>query len=177
MAFRFRREGDRIKHRIHLERSGMQPWIEDFKWRAVDFHYQFYMGPKARNAILSQHKLAPKLQDTFEKRSHGFITRVPKEHADSAAYRPNSTRYFAWTTCTPQITPFRKSSNPFCPVTSNKTGWREYVEQANIKGAHRAKSPYERQHRVNLIPDPKPKGRKHEVAGTDDAVPIFPKFF
>eukprot|EP00971_Amphidinium_carterae_P031070 611450-Amphidinium_carterae.1 len=42
-------------------------------------------------------------------------------------------------------------------------------------GAHRAKSPYERQHRVNLIPDPKPKGRKHEVAGTDDAVPIFPK--
>mmetsp|Transcript_36564 Transcript_36564/g.67005 ORF Transcript_36564/g.67005 Transcript_36564/m.67005 type:complete len:178 (-) Transcript_36564:84-617(-) len=176
MAFRFRREGDYIKHRMHLERSGMRPWIEDFKWRAVDWHYQYYMGPKARNAILSQHKLAPKLQDTFEKRSHGFITRVPREQADSVAYRPNSTRYFAWTTCTPQIQPFRKTSNPFCPVTPNKTGWREYVEIENPRGAVRTKAPNERQHRVTKIADPKPRGHKAQIAGTDDTVPIFPKY-
>ena len=28
-----------------------------------------------------------------------------------------------------QVSPLRKSSNPFCPVTPNKTGWREYIEQ------------------------------------------------
>lgn len=30
MAFVFRREGDHIKHRIHMERMGIQPWVEDF---------------------------------------------------------------------------------------------------------------------------------------------------
>ena len=24
--------------------------LQDFKWRVVDWHYQFYMGPKAGNA-------------------------------------------------------------------------------------------------------------------------------
>mmetsp|Transcript_66866 Transcript_66866/g.160073 ORF Transcript_66866/g.160073 Transcript_66866/m.160073 type:complete len:178 (-) Transcript_66866:20-553(-) len=176
MAFRFRREGDLIKHRMHLERTGMQPWIEDFKWRVVDWHYQFYMGPKARSAILSQHKVAPKLQEVFDKRSHGFVTRMQRNQAEGAKYSHDHTRFFAWTTFTPQITPYRKNSNPFCPVTPNKTGWREYVEISNPRGAVRAKAPNERQHRVKLIPDPRPRGPKTQIAGTDDSVPIFPNF-
>lgn len=31
-------------------------------------------------------------------------------------------------TCSAKVTPLRKTSNPFCPVTPNKTGWREYIE-------------------------------------------------
>ena len=88
MAFRFRREGDRIKNRVHMERFLARckkhrtasksigcdfaalpsrygyvsvdrgslvlkfeiRSLQDFKWRVVDWHYQFYMGPKAGNA-------------------------------------------------------------------------------------------------------------------------------
>ena len=31
-------------------------------------------------------------------------------------------------TCSAKVSPLRKTSNPFCPVTPNKTGWREYIE-------------------------------------------------
>merc|ERR1712167_396147 len=90
MAFRFKREGDYIKRCVHMERMGMQPWIEDFKWRVMDWHYGFYLGPKARNAILSNQKVAASIQDAFEKRSHGFVTRRP-----GAGRTPGRTKYFA----------------------------------------------------------------------------------
>ena len=32
-----------------------------------------------------------------------------------------------------QVTPLQRTSNPFCPVTPNKTGWREYIEQKESK--------------------------------------------
>mmetsp|Transcript_68754 Transcript_68754/g.182643 ORF Transcript_68754/g.182643 Transcript_68754/m.182643 type:complete len:178 (+) Transcript_68754:143-676(+) len=175
MAFRFKREGDRIKHRVHMERMGMQPWIEDFKWRAVDWHYQFYMGPKARGAIMANQRLVPTLQDTFDKRSHGFVQRVPPAQAAEAEYSPRRTKYFTWTTMTPQAVPYMRTSNPFCPVTPNRTGWREYVEQKNVRGAVRVKSPTAQQHRVRHLQDPKPKREKHVVSGTDHTVPAFPR--
>eukprot|EP00928_Gymnodinium_smaydae_P048162 TRINITY_DN32193_c0_g1_i1.p2 TRINITY_DN32193_c0_g1~~TRINITY_DN32193_c0_g1_i1.p2 ORF type:complete len:175 (+),score=23.22 TRINITY_DN32193_c0_g1_i1:139-663(+) len=171
MAFRFRREGDHIKHRVHMERMGMQPWIEDFKWRAVSWHYNFYMGPKARNAVLSNQKAAPSLQDVFERRSHGFVRRQPE-----AERQPWRTKHFAHTTCIPAVAPYRKTSNPFCPVTPNRTGWREYIEQRDVRGAVRPDSPMPEhaQHRVQHIMDPKPRGHKNVVSGTDDTVPIMP---
>mmetsp|Transcript_16011 Transcript_16011/g.42282 ORF Transcript_16011/g.42282 Transcript_16011/m.42282 type:complete len:174 (+) Transcript_16011:1434-1955(+) len=170
MAFRFRREGDRIKHKVHMERMGMQPWIEDFKWRAVDWHYNYYMGPKARNAIMSNQRAAPKMQEVFEKQSHGFIQKGP-----SAGGPPHlRTKHFAWTTALPQTVPYHKSTNPFCSVTPNKTGWREYVEHANLRGAVRPESPKHRQHRIQHIMDPKPKGDRGVVSGTDDTVPVMP---
>ena len=164
MAFRFRREGDRIKHRVHMERMGMSPWIEDFKWRVIDWHYQFYMGPKARNAILSNQRHCKSIQDSF----------VPRGPQDGA-YDASRTKHFAWTTYLPQVTPLRKTSNPFCPVTPNKTGWREYIEHKDIRGAVRPKSPAARQHKVQHTMDPKPKSAKMVVSGTDHTVPIFPK--
>eukprot|EP00440_Ansanella_granifera_P008029 gb/GFBE01008690.1/.p1 GENE.gb/GFBE01008690.1/~~gb/GFBE01008690.1/.p1 ORF type:complete len:178 (+),score=31.15 gb/GFBE01008690.1/:1-534(+) len=174
MAFIFRREGDRIKHKIHMERMGMSPWIEDFKWRAVDWHYQYYMGPKARSAIMSNQRNARSIQDVFDRRSHGFVQRLSNEDAKSAGYSHQRTKHFAWTTCIPKTTPQHKSSNPFCPVTPNRTGWREYVEQKDVRGAVRSKAPDAKQHRVQHIMDPKPKGSKHVISGTDDTVPIMP---
>jgi hypothetical protein len=175
MAFRFRREGDRIKHRVHVERMGIQPWIQDFRWRVVDWHYQYYMGPKARTAILSDQRGARQLQDVFDRRSHGFVQRLSEPDASAAKYSQFHTKHFAWTTCTPQAVPYLRNSNPFCPVTPNRTGWREYVEQKEVRGAVRAKSPDARQHRVQYIMDPKPKGGKHVVSGTDDTVPVHPR--
>mmetsp|Transcript_13599 Transcript_13599/g.23690 ORF Transcript_13599/g.23690 Transcript_13599/m.23690 type:complete len:178 (-) Transcript_13599:69-602(-) len=174
MAFRFRREGDRIKHKVHVERMGIQPWIEDFKWRVVDWHYNFYMGPRARSAIMSNQRAARRVQDVFDRRSHGFIQRMPLVDAKEARYTPDRTKHFSWTTSIPQVTPYQRNSNPFCPVTPNRTGWREYVEQYEVRGAVRPKSPKANQHRIQFTPDPKPKGHKHVVSGTDDTVPVFP---
>mmetsp|Transcript_28722 Transcript_28722/g.81151 ORF Transcript_28722/g.81151 Transcript_28722/m.81151 type:complete len:178 (-) Transcript_28722:65-598(-) len=174
MAFRFKREGDFIKHRVHMERMGMQPWIDDFKWRATDWHYSFYMGPKARTAIMSNQKSARKVQDMFDKRSHGFVQRLSGPEVDTARYSHQRTKHFTWTTCLPQIAPNRRNSNPFCPVTPNRTGWREYVEHKDLRGAVRQAAPKDRQHRSRHILDPKPKGEKHVVSGTDDTVPIMP---
>mmetsp|Transcript_39145 Transcript_39145/g.77507 ORF Transcript_39145/g.77507 Transcript_39145/m.77507 type:complete len:178 (-) Transcript_39145:75-608(-) len=174
MAFRFRREGDRIKHKVHHERMGMQPFIEDFKWRVMDWHYNFYMGPKARTAIMSNQKSARRLQDVFDERSHGFVTRLTEPQSSQAPNSHLHTKHFTWTTCTPQVVPLRRNSNPFCKVTPNKTGWREYVEQVNVRGAVRPPSPRARQHRIQHTPDPRPVGTKHVVSGTDDSVPSFP---
>ena len=33
----------------------------------------------------------------------------------------------------PQVTPLQRTSNPFCPITPNKTGWREYIEQKEFR--------------------------------------------
>ncbi|CAJ1327232.1 unnamed protein product [Effrenium voratum] len=150
MAFRFRREGDRIKHKVHMERMGMSPWIEDFKWRAIDWHYQFYMGPKARNAVMSNQRHTRSVQDVYDKRSNGFVQRLSRDDAAATPYSHSRTKFFAWTTCLPRVTPLHKTSNPFCPVTPNKTGWREYIEHQNVRGAVRPKSPAARQ------PDPQP---------------------
>eukprot|EP00929_Paragymnodinium_shiwhaense_P123553 TRINITY_DN97553_c0_g1_i1.p2 TRINITY_DN97553_c0_g1~~TRINITY_DN97553_c0_g1_i1.p2 ORF type:complete len:176 (-),score=29.80 TRINITY_DN97553_c0_g1_i1:107-634(-) len=172
MAFRFRREGDHLKHKMHLERTGMQPWVEDFKWRVMDWHYNYYMGPKARNAILSNQGAAKHVQDMYEKKSHGFVRRKKM----SEKFEARRTQFFAHTTCLPNVTPHRRSSNPFCPVTPNKTGWKEYVEQIHVRGADRPRGPWseDAQHRRQYIMDPKPKGPKHVIAGTDDTVPIMP---
>eukprot|EP00930_Biecheleria_cincta_P043647 TRINITY_DN29957_c0_g1_i1.p1 TRINITY_DN29957_c0_g1~~TRINITY_DN29957_c0_g1_i1.p1 ORF type:complete len:178 (+),score=20.11 TRINITY_DN29957_c0_g1_i1:35-568(+) len=174
MAFIFRREGDRIKHKIHMERMGMSPWIEDFKWRAIDWHYQYYMGPKARGAIMSNQRNARSIQDVYDRRSHGFVQRWSKEQAATAPNSHQRTKHFAWTTCLPRVSPLHRTSNPFCPVTPNRTGWREYVEQKDVRGAVRPKSPKAKQHRIQHIMDPKPKAGKHVVSGTDDTVPIMP---
>eukprot|EP00811_Abedinium_folium_P010305 NODE_19531_length_839_cov_4.617978.p2 GENE.NODE_19531_length_839_cov_4.617978~~NODE_19531_length_839_cov_4.617978.p2 ORF type:complete len:178 (-),score=60.92 NODE_19531_length_839_cov_4.617978:223-756(-) len=175
MAFRFRREGDRIKHRVHIERMGMQPWIEDFKWRVVDFHYNFYMGPKARSAIMSNQLETRRMQDAFDRQSHGCVRRAAPQAVVPAQKQnfPHVTKHFAWTTYIPQAVPYHKNSNPFCAVSHNKTGWREYVEMES-RGAVRVKPPEDAQHRFKRIMDPKPKGWKHVVSGTDDTVPVFP---
>mmetsp|Transcript_39529 Transcript_39529/g.73695 ORF Transcript_39529/g.73695 Transcript_39529/m.73695 type:complete len:178 (-) Transcript_39529:86-619(-) len=174
MAFRFRREGDFIKHRVHMERMGISPWIEDFKWRVIDWHYQYYMGPKARNAVMSNQRHVRSIQDVYDKRANGFVQRLSKDDAASVKYLHARTKHFAWTTFLPRVSPLHKTSNPFCPVTPNKTGWREYVEQKEIRGAVRPKSPKDNQHRIQHIMDPKPKAKKHVISGTDDTVPIFP---
>ena len=51
MAFRFRREGDRIKHRMPQDAMGMQAWIGDFKWRAQDWQYEWQMKEFAKKAM------------------------------------------------------------------------------------------------------------------------------
>ena len=149
MAHRFHREGDFIKHRARAEFMGIRPFMEDLKWRAVDWHYQFYMRDKARKAILSRQREAPKLQFVADMRFSGKSTKF-----HTGDFEIQATRYFTWTTFLPNIVPNRVSTNPFCKESANTTGWKETVSRR--------------------IPDPLPRGRAF-VSGTDDSVPVMPR--
>jgi len=132
---------------------------------------QFLHGTKAREAIASRQSEVSKIEDLFNKRSRGFVNR---NGADHTYMDPHKTRTFFWTTCIPQVQPFQKSSNPFCPLTQNQTGWREYIEHKNVRHAVRPRGPKDLPHRVQHTMEPRPRCWKHVVSGTDDTVPIFP---
>jgi hypothetical protein len=165
MAFRFRREGDFVKHRKKMTNSGMQPWVNDFKYRVVDWHYQFYMRGQARRAIMSNQANAELTQSFFDSKV-GFqqtrkgVSSEDKELMKSldergVKFSDEVVRYFNWRPFVPNVVPHRANSNPFCAVTPNTTGWKD--------------SPKRR------LTDAQPKSG-HAIAGTDDSVPIFPKF-
>ena len=165
MAFRFRREGDFVKHRSKLKNSGMQPWVQDFRYRVVDWHYQFYMRDQSRRAVgLDQHN-AERTQQYFDSQVGRLQTRKGISEEDKevvgemdkrgVAFSEEVIRYFNWRPFIPNVVPYKASSNPFCPVTANTTGWKEAPKRR--------------------LTDPQPMGG-HAVAGTDDSVPIFPKY-
>eukprot|EP00451_Oxyrrhis_marina_P037196 CAMPEP_0204370074 /NCGR_PEP_ID=MMETSP0469-20131031/45456_1 /ASSEMBLY_ACC=CAM_ASM_000384 /TAXON_ID=2969 /ORGANISM="Oxyrrhis marina" /LENGTH=163 /DNA_ID=CAMNT_0051359935 /DNA_START=45 /DNA_END=536 /DNA_ORIENTATION=+ len=162
----------------------MQPWAEDFKHRVVAWHYDFYMGPKAEKAIRRDQEAAPQLQrshdiakngvstkNLFDARSpaapHELMQGHPSEPSDTPEFArrgdrlfsARNTKYFRWQTFIPNMTPSHASSNPFCARSQNQTGWIEHVKQSK-----------------KIARDPRPLGQKHIVSGTDDSVPVFPKF-
>ena len=51
---------------MHINTSGMTPWLEDWKYWTRDWHYKFYMGPKAKIAIKSDQEDISKLQFTYD---------------------------------------------------------------------------------------------------------------
>eukprot|EP00386_Alphamonas_edax_P012673 GDKI01039450.1.p1 GENE.GDKI01039450.1~~GDKI01039450.1.p1 ORF type:complete len:148 (-),score=36.75 GDKI01039450.1:270-713(-) len=146
MAFRFKREGDFVKNYVHWERTGIRPWMDDFKWRATEWHYKFAMGPVARNALKSNQEASEKLQYMMDAMHAG----------EQSSKFPWKTKRFYFRTALPNVVPYRKSSNPFCPVTPNKSGWSEWNQR--------------------IRPNPAPAGHAHEIGGTDFSVPVFPKF-
>ncbi len=75
MAFRFRREGDFVKHRKKMTNSGMQPWVNDFKYRVIDWHYQLYMGGMARRAVNGNQSNAEATQLHFDAKVGPLQTR------------------------------------------------------------------------------------------------------
>ena len=99
---------------------GIEPFMADLKWRAVNWHYSFYMNQKASQALSSLKSPTPTPLPIF----------------------------------IPNIVPTRKSTNPFCETSGNKTGWQEV--------------------KTRRIADPQPRG-KHFVSGTDDSTPPMPK--
>ena len=156
-----------MKHRKRMTNMGMQPWVNDFKHRVVDWHYQLYMSGQSRRAINSNQANAEATQIHFDENIGGpFQTRKGLSPEDKRIiesmdergqhFSDEVTRYFNWRTFVPNTVPHRASSNPFCPVTSNTTGWKEVTVNRRLT-------------------DPQPKGG-HAIAGTDDSVPIFPKF-
>jgi hypothetical protein len=159
--YRFRREGDAIKHRARMEFNKVTPFMEDFKWRAVNWQYKFYMSKKSEEAILSSQKEIERIQ--FKKdleicgdSRKGLNETEIEDKSVNPFFHPNKTRFFTWNTkFVPNMVPNKISTNPFCPQSQNKTGWIH------------AKS--------RKIPDPLPRG-KHFVSGTDDSVPIMPKY-
>jgi len=132
---------------------GIRPFMEDLKWRAVNWHYDFYLRDKAKKAILSNQRAAPKIQWVADLKASGRSTKS-LHAADPAGpgFEPHRTKFFTWPVCIPDIVPNRKSSNPFAP--GNSTGWRESV--------------------VRRIADPLPRGKAF-VSGTDDSVPTMPR--
>eukprot|EP00916_Digyalum_oweni_P022899 GHVL01037960.1.p1 GENE.GHVL01037960.1~~GHVL01037960.1.p1 ORF type:complete len:148 (-),score=25.95 GHVL01037960.1:84-527(-) len=144
MAYRYRREGEYFKHRVTAQKAGYRPWIDDFRWRAVSWHYNFTMGPEAEEVLKSNDIAAEPIQYLYNTISHG----------ESVQKYPYRTKHFFMRTFIPQIVPNLKTSNPFCTVTPNKTGWKEYT--------------------VRIRKDPVPMGHKHVVAGTDPTPPVMP---
>ncbi len=146
---------------------GMQPWVNDFKHRVIGWHYEFYMRDQSRRAINSNQHTAESSQLHYdsqippnEVRTRKGISIEDKQvlsdmDKKGIKFSDNVIRYFNWRPFVPNVVPHRANSNPFCPVTANKTGWKEAP--------------------VRRISDPQPKGG-HAIAGTDDSVPIFPKY-
>lgn len=127
----------------------MQPWVHDYKHRVLAWHYDLYMRDMARRAINGNQSNAEETQVHFD-------TKVG-EVQEGKGLNGNSqgARHFTWRTFVPNVTPLRANSNPFCPVTPNRTGWKEAP--------------------VRRLTDPQPMSG-HAIAGTDDSVPIFPKY-
>ncbi|CEM09727.1 unnamed protein product [Vitrella brassicaformis CCMP3155] len=149
MAFRYRREGLYTKSRCHLDQTGMRPYVDEFRWRVTDWHYRFWMGPTAHRALRKYQGGSDQLQYLLDGIAAG---------TKSAKYKYGSpTRRFHFRTAVPQVVPYLKSSNPFCPVTPNKTGWDLWTKT-------RRDEPMIRDHRHDAI------------GGTDPNPPIMPKY-
>jgi len=145
VAFRFKREGSFVKRRIHLDESGMRPWNEDFKFRVQNYQYRYWMMPQAHKALLSYQDGAAILKGHLE-------TEASSSAATSKFSTPTRTLFFK--TAIPQSVPNLITSNPFCRISSNKTGWETY--------------------RTPIVPEL--RCARKQVAGTDVVPPIFPKY-
>lgn len=102
-----------MKHRMHFDRSGMRPWIDEFKWEVMAWHYNFWMGPEAKKTLLKFQQGSEKLQ---------FILDTIASRSKSKRF-PTPTRRFFFRNALPMTIPFVRTSNPFCPMTENKVGW------------------------------------------------------
>lgn len=56
MAFRFRREGQFVKNRLHLDQSGFRPFMDELKWEVLEWHYNFYMAPQILKTLLKHQR-------------------------------------------------------------------------------------------------------------------------
>ncbi|EPR57007.1 hypothetical protein TGPRC2_264730 [Toxoplasma gondii TgCatPRC2] len=145
MAFRYRREGQFTKFRVHFDRSGFRPYIDELKWEIMDWHYKRAMGPQMKKTLMSYQEGSEKLQYMHDLIALGT----------AKAKFPHATKRFFFVPALPVTIPYRRSSNPFCLLSANKTGWLQW-------------SPKQR------VPFPQPLG-KRKVGGTDPQPPVFPK--
>eukprot|EP00389_Voromonas_pontica_P007939 GDKH01012004.1.p1 GENE.GDKH01012004.1~~GDKH01012004.1.p1 ORF type:complete len:153 (-),score=5.58 GDKH01012004.1:63-521(-) len=151
MAYRFKREGIRTKRHIPERLKGMRPYVDEFKWFTRDFHYKFYMVPKAKEALHSNQQQAEELQYVMDQVETGNVT---SKFPHKTGLRSPTRRFYA-RVAVPNITAMRKSSNPFCPLTPNRSGWCGILDEK--------------------IPMLKPWGANHQIGGTDSSVPVFPR--
>ncbi len=145
--------------------SGVKPWVNDFRYRVLAWHYKFYMQKRAKELLLaSQEDLEGETKRAFralgEHVSPGLsksdkVTLDQHTKETGNVFHPSISRYFRWKTFIPSVTPFKSSSSPFCRVSHNATGWIDAEERK--------------------IPDLQPRGSKHKVGGSDDSVPIMPR--
>lgn len=103
------------------------------------------MGPQAKRALLSNQKDNEELQ---------YVLDIIAAGKASSKF-PTPTKVPFIRTALPITVPYLRTSNPFCPVTDNKTGWEEW--------------------RLKKIEDPKVMG-KHQIGGTDPNPPKWPIF-
>ncbi len=88
-----------------MEFMGIQPFIADLKWRAVNWHYSFYMSEKASQSLRS-------------------LGRIPQANAAPGQENLKYPAVFV-----PNPMPLRKSTNPFCEASANTTGWQGVVNR------------------------------------------------
>eukprot|EP01067_Filipodium_phascolosomae_P009361 Filipodium_phascolosomae@DN8340_c0_g1_i1.p1 len=143
MARRFYKEGLTIKNRTPIYNTGWDLWVEDFKWRSFTWHYDYYMGPTAQKVIASNPEGAGVLSSLM----------LAIKTGDVNPQCPVRTHRIYVRTCIPQIVPYLRTSNPFCPFTDNRTGWKEYLPKLKL--------------------EPQPR-IDHKIAGTTDAAPVHP---
>eukprot|EP00920_Eleutheroschizon_duboscqi_P040611 GHVT01097105.1.p2 GENE.GHVT01097105.1~~GHVT01097105.1.p2 ORF type:complete len:169 (+),score=41.43 GHVT01097105.1:1554-2060(+) len=164
MAYRFRREGLRVKVRTHWERSGMRPWVDEFRWEVQAWHYRRFMKPRAEKLLRTLRSAAHdqdssalyELYRVLHSGGGGASSPWSSSPASPSTrgVSPGPSGSAPWhPTALPLTVPFLRSSNPFCPVSANRTGW-EVVSDSKV--AH-----------------PKPH-KKHKIGGTCSKLNNFP---
>ncbi|XP_026194456.1 uncharacterized protein LOC113147590 [Cyclospora cayetanensis] len=164
MAFRFRREGQYVKSRVHLDRSGFKPFMKELKWEIFEWHYKRHMGPLAVRALMQHQQGSEKLQ---------YLQDISLTGGSSKFLSPDSSRFF-FATALPIVRPVKRSSNPFCLLSANKTGFVYHNENPNYlkKGPSTLVGiPRLTKRRTGY---PNPHG-KRKIGGTDPTPPVFPK--
>ncbi|KAF8820682.1 hypothetical protein IE077_002924 [Cardiosporidium cionae] len=144
MAYRFFREGQFVKCRKHFDRSGMRPWIDEFQWEVTNWHYKYWMGPQIQKILQEKSSEALNLQYHLDVITSG---------GNSSKFSQRSKFFFR--SALPMAIPYIRSSNPFCPLSANRTGWEECKNK--------------------LIEYPTVKG-SHQIGGTNPLPPTFPNF-
>ncbi|UVC49736.1 hypothetical protein MACK_003847 [Theileria orientalis] len=152
MAYRYLRHG-LYTRRKKLEVNGFKPFIDNLMWTVTNFHYQYYFNNISKHSILSNQAQIDKLVKFTSSFSHAN-TSTPNNPGTSEANLTGRSPIKYMRCAIPQIVPYRRQTNPFCPNSSNKTGF-----QFKYK---------------NLLKYPRPI-RNRKLAITDLEVPQFPK--
>lgn len=179
-----------MKHRVHMENMGLQPWLEDFKWRVCDFQYHWYLGPKAHRAIRENASFgASRVEGPVQvagqgKRQKLEVTRSPNI-AGGAGTSTGGDRGDGLVDVVPGG---RGAAHPQPQLRPEYQGRRIPLRTfiPNIVPQRRQSNPFclsssnvtgwvDARGKSNLLRETKPR-TKHQISGTDDRIPEMPKY-
>uniref|UniRef100_A0A3B0MR10 Uncharacterized protein n=1 Tax=Theileria annulata TaxID=5874 RepID=A0A3B0MR10_THEAN len=132
MSYRYLRHG-LLTRRTKLSKNGFHPFIDNLMWDITNYHYKYYMKNVSLYNTLNNQKQIEKILSNCT------------DDKDLISY---------FRCAVPQIVPYKSQSNPFCPNSSNKTGFQFIYK--------------------NLFKYPRPF-KNRQLAINDLRIPVYPK--